>query len=265
LAGVSYPATWLPASLREVEALDLEYPLILKPAVKERENPLTHDKAWGVASREELIRQYQVACRLLPADQIMLQDRIPGDGRFQLSYAGVMKDGEPVADVTARRLRQYPPDFGLHSTYVASIDDPEVEAAGRRIIRQLKYTGLVEIEFKRDPRDLTLKLLDINTRVWGWHTMGRRSGVDFVYINWQLLQGETPAYRRVPPGESWMRLLTDLLASVSEMRHGSVSPTQYLKTVVSRNDAAISGVDDPWPMLLDAPALAYLRWKRALL
>jgi len=263
--GVCFPETWLPQNLREVEALVLDYPVIIKPAVKDRSNPLTHDKAWRVGSHNELLRQYQVACRLLPAEQIMVQDMIPGDGRFQLSYAGVMDSGTPVAEVVAKRLRQYPSDFGLHSTFVVSIDDPEVEAAGRRIAATLAYTGLIEIEFKRDPRDLSLNLLDINTRVWGWHTIGLRAGVDFVHVNRQLLQGEKIVPMRVPEGESWMRFLTDCLTSMGEVRRGTMPVGRYLRSLLRRHDAAILGMDDPWPAILDAPMMAYLQWKRALL
>jgi D-aspartate ligase len=262
--GIGFPQTWLPRDLREVEGLNLSYPVIIKPAVKDRANPLTHDKAWRVVSRSELIRQYQVACRLLPADQIMIQDMIPGDGRFQYSYAGVMREGRPVADVVAKRLRQYPADLGLHSTYVVSVEDAEVEEAGRRIAADLNFTGLLEVEFKRDPRDFSLNLLDINTRVWGWHTLGVRSGVDFAYINWQMLQGKDVAPVRVPPGETWMRFLTDCLTSLSQIRSGRATVGGYVKSVVGRHDAAVMGVDDPLPMILDAPMLAYLRWTRVL-
>ena len=37
--------------------------------------------------------------------------------------------------------------------------------------RPCAWTGLVEVEFKRDP-GRPFKLLDVNPRVWGWHTLG---------------------------------------------------------------------------------------------
>ena len=36
----------------------------------------------------------------------------------------------------------------------------------------------LEIEFKRDIRDGRPKLLDINARAWGWHSIGARAGVE---------------------------------------------------------------------------------------
>ena len=106
----------------------------------------------------------------------MIQELIPGSGRDgdgeQLSYAALCRRGAPLAQVVAaRRTRQYPPDFGRASTFVETIEEPEVEEMSRRLLGHLGFDGLVEVEFKRDPRDGELKLLDINPRVWGWHTL----------------------------------------------------------------------------------------------
>ncbi|PYT21377.1 MAG: hypothetical protein DMG57_38840 [Acidobacteria bacterium] len=54
----------------------------------------------------------------------------------------------------------------------------------------MRFTGLVEIEFKRDSRDGKFKVLDMNPRVWGWHTLCGRAGVDFPYLTWLLVRGE---------------------------------------------------------------------------
>ena len=61
--GVDVPLTWYPEDRAAVEALDLEFPVILKPAWKEGFNRLTAAKAWRVDSREELLRAYDDACR----------------------------------------------------------------------------------------------------------------------------------------------------------------------------------------------------------
>lgn len=262
--GIAFPRTWLASNVEEAEGLDLPFPVILKPAKKESSNQLTHEKAWKVSGRAELARQFRRACRLLPADQVMIQDIIPGDGHQQLSYAGVMSHGQPVAEVVAQRLRQYPRDFGLHSTFVVSVSDQEVEEAGRKIVRDLDYTGLIEIEFKRDPRDGSLNLLDINTRVWGWHTLGLRSNVDFAFISWQILCGQEVEFVRIHPGETWIRVLTDAYVALGEVRAKRLKASQYLRSFARLHDRAIFALDDPLPAVWDAPIIARLgllrRW-----
>ena len=42
----------------------------------------------------------------------MVQELVPGDGAAQLSFAALCADGEVLASLTARRVRQYPMDFG---------------------------------------------------------------------------------------------------------------------------------------------------------
>ena len=161
--------------------------MIIKPALREAYNPLTAAKAWRVDDRRSLIARYDEACSMMAPELIMIQEVIPGWGEAQFSYAALCQDGRPLASVVARRARQYPMDFGRFRTYVETIDDPGVVEPSVRLIEAARYTGLVEVEFKRDPRDGRFKVLDVNPRVWGWHTLGSRVGVDFSYLLWRMV------------------------------------------------------------------------------
>ena len=55
----------------------------------------------------------------------------------------------------------------------------DVEAAGVPLPAILRFSGLVEIEFKLDARDGRVKLLDVNPRAWTWIGLGAAAGVDF--------------------------------------------------------------------------------------
>jgi predicted ATP-grasp superfamily ATP-dependent carboligase len=151
-AGVEHPWTYCPTSREDLDRIEYDGPLILKPAIKARFNAFTHAKAWPVRDRDELRRRYDVACRLVDPAIVMIQENIPGGGQEQYSFAALSRDGEPLAFLTARRLRQYPLDFGRASTCVETIDAPAVEASARRLLATMRYTGLIEIEFKRVPR-----------------------------------------------------------------------------------------------------------------
>ncbi|MCU1241292.1 MAG: hypothetical protein JWO71_2018 [Candidatus Acidoferrum typicum] len=97
---------------------------------------------------------------------------IPEDDRQQFSYCAFFKEGKAIGSMVARRRRQHPHDFGRASTFVETIDLPALEALSSRFLRRINYYGLVEVEFKLDPRDGQFKLLDINARTWGYHTLG---------------------------------------------------------------------------------------------
>jgi D-aspartate ligase len=262
--GIDRPWTYTAVGREGLAAMPCSFPLILKPAFKQQRNSFTRAKAWRVDDRESLLSAYDAACDLVEPSIIMIQELIPGSGQCQFSYAALCRDGDIVASITARRTRQYPLEFGLASSYVESIESPEVESASRRFLKAIGVTGLAEVEFKRDPRDGRFKLLDVNLRVWGWHTLGRRAGADFPYLTWQLIRGTSLSPVRCSPGVRWLRMTTDLPAAAIEMRRGNLSPLTYLKSLLGPLEYAIFTLDDPLPALLDIPLLAWLACKRRI-
>ena len=208
--GIDHPLTRFPHDSDDVRCFDGRYPAILKPAIRADANRFTTSKAWPAGDNASLVARYEAACALVDPRLIMIQEQIPGDGDAQLSYAALCSDGTPIASLVARRTRQWPMDFGRASTYVETIEAPDVERNATRLLDALRFDGIVEIEFKRDARDGRLKLLDINARVWGWHSLGRRAGVDFPYLLWQLVNGERIVALRGRPGVRWVRALTDI-------------------------------------------------------
>src|SRR5258708_34206815 len=180
--GVDHPWTLYPANREHVAASHCPYPVILKPAYCSSFNRFTASKAWRIDNREQLLARYEEAKTLVDPGALMIQEVIPGGGESQFSYTALCKDGRPIASLTARRARQIPMDFGRASTFVETVDDPTISATAVRLIETLQYTGIVEVEFKRDARDGKLKLLDVNPRVWGWHSLCGPAGGESPYL-----------------------------------------------------------------------------------
>ncbi len=262
--GMPYPWTRYPRSREEVAALDCAFPVILKPAFKSDPNRFTNDKAWLVSSREELLALYDQALSFVDPDVVMIQELIPGGGEAQFSYAALCNDGRVAASLVARRLRQYPLDFGRSSSYVETVELPAVEELSRRLLAAIRFNGLIEVEFKRDPRDGRFKLLDLNARIWGWHTLGARAGVDFPWLLWRMTMGETISEVRARAGVRWVRMVTDLPAVFKAMRRGILSPAAYLRSLRGPIEFAIFSASDPMPGLLEVPILSMLAVKRSL-
>jgi predicted ATP-grasp superfamily ATP-dependent carboligase len=251
--GIGVPRTAFPRDLAELHDLDMSFPVVLKPSAKRHENALTRARAWRANDLRELADLYRKARAFEDADTLMVQELLVGDGRSRVSYAALCREGEPLASLTATRLRQYPVEFGRHSTYVTTTDDQEIECAGRRILRAVKYSGIVELEFHRDKRDGELKLLDVNHRAWGWHSIGAAAGVDFPYLEWLMNTGRDIDPVRGRPGVRWRRASTDLLAIAGELRARRASPRQSLSALRPGADRAVWANDDPLPALADVP------------
>jgi D-aspartate ligase len=254
---VDYPATSYPLTDADLEGVNWEFPAILKPAIHASINRLTADKAWRVSNHEELMVKFREARELMPAELILVQEMIPGSGESQFSFAALCWDGKTIASLTARRTRQYPIDFGYSSSFVETMDVPEIVAPSQRLLAAIGYTGIVEVEYKFDSRDGRFKLLDINPRLWTWSPLGGRAGMDFPYLLWKMIQGIPVAEQRAPAGVRWVRMSTDVPAAFQEMLRGGLNLREYLKSLRGPLQFALAAADDPLPALMDLPIFAF--------
>ena len=156
-------------------------------------------------------------------EEILIQEIIPGDGREQYSWCAFVRHGQPHSTLTARRLRQHPREFGRAATYVETIEAPAIEDSPSVSFGRFIFDGLVEIEYKRDPRDGRYKLLDVNARAWGFHALGAACGVDFPWLLYADKMGLPVDPVRGKPGVGWLRILTDIPTALSDLVHGCLS------------------------------------------
>ena len=260
--GIDQPWTKCIPAKEELAHLDCPFPVILKPAIRLKPSSLAIPKAWRADNRQELLARLEEAASFIPPENLILQEMVPGGGETQFSYAALCKEGLPLASITARRLRQYPNDFGQFSTFVETVNEPQVVAPAERLLAATRFTGLAEVEFKKDPRDGRFKILDVNPRVWGWHTLSIRAGVDFSYLLWLLTRGEPVPTLQARAGERWIHGTADLRVFFGDILNGGFSLASYLRSVRGPKESAMFAWDDPLPGLLDLPLFAYSLGKR---
>jgi len=255
-SGVAYPGTWYPAHESDLNQLDLHFPVIIKPAISIHMQHAARLKALPATNIEELHTQYRMATGMVSPDEIMVQEVIPGGGASQVSVATLCLDGEIKQVMTARRRRQYPIDYGLGSSFVESVYLPELIGPSERLLRYMRASGMVEVEFKQDPRDGVYKLLDINIRPWGWHTLCIACGLDLPYLQYQQMIGQTSPQFAPRYGTRWIRGATDVLAGVQEMRAGITTPWNYARSLLGSNTFSVLNWRDPLPAFGDLAVLA---------
>jgi D-aspartate ligase len=260
--GIPAPRTWYPRDASALDAIDVDPPFVVKPAIKEEFLHATKAKAWRADSQDELLARFEQAAALVGPGEVMIQELIPGDGRRQFACCAFARDGEMVATMVARRRRQHPPEFGRASTFVETVDVPEIEQLTARFLSAIRYSGLAEIEYKLDPRTDEFKLLDFNARTWGYHTLGFAAGVDFPYLQFADQTGTPLAPSRARVGRRWIRLVTDVPTALTEMYHGRLHPRAYLRSVAGAHTEAVFSLSDPLPGLAELALIPYLAFKR---
>ena len=260
--GLPTPPTWYLKDVAELDSIDADPPFVVKPAIKEHFIYSTRAKAWRANNRTELREMFQRAASLVGPGEVMIQSLIPGDGRQQFAYCALYKEGKALGSMVVRRARQHPPEFGRASTYVETLDLPQLEVLSERFLRGINYYGLVELEFKLDLRDQLYKLLDVNGRTWGYHTLGQRAGVDFPYMLYADQMGESVEPRRGRAGVKWIRLVTDLPTAVLEIFGGRQKLLPYLRTLTGFQVESVFSREDPLPGLAELILIPYLAVKR---
>jgi predicted ATP-grasp superfamily ATP-dependent carboligase len=256
-AGVPTPRAWCLRSETDAASLDIVFPVVLKPAMRTSRNQFTQAKAWRADTRDELAHHYREAARLVGHGNVVVQELIPGGGEAQLSYAALWHRGKPVAEITARRTRQYPIEFGYTSTFVEVVANDRVRAAATALLSAVAFEGLVEVEFKFDARDQQLKVLDVNPRGWSWLALCEPAGVDLALAMSNLAAGQSVTRVAVRPGHAWIHASRDLVAAGCQMLRGQISFADYVRSLRQRLTFAAFAWDDPLPGIIELPLTAY--------
>ena len=189
-AGIPVPRTVYPSSAAEARAAaeELGFPVLVKPSSTEGFKRRFKRQAFRCETAAEVEEAYAQAEPYAP----MVQELIPGgDDELYTLGSYLRADGEPLGLFSGRKLRQTPPGVGTCRVGEAVWVD-EVVDQGLAFLRALGHVGLSQVEFKRDPRDGSYRLMEINPRLWQWHGLAAACGVDFPRIAYEDLVGEKP-------------------------------------------------------------------------
>ena len=218
-------------------------------------------KAFIVQSAEELRqRKAETAERGLA---MMAIEIIPGrDDRLCSYYAYIDEHGRPLVGLTKRKIRQYPTGFGLGSFEVTD-EAPDVAAAGAAFFAAVGIRGLANVEFKRDDRDGTLRLIECNHRFTASNELVRVAGIDLAWLAYARLAGVTPPpLHRYRTGVTLWNPSRDLRGIATAMRRRQTRVDEWLPGLLRRHVLPVFRWDDPAPTIAyHASTLARIRAK----
>jgi predicted ATP-grasp superfamily ATP-dependent carboligase len=249
--GVPVPETHNPSSSDELLSLSLDFPVVLKPAISKRFMAATKKKAYRADDRQQLIDFYETMAAVIDPSEILIQEFIPGGAESLFSFVGFFKDGAPVAGFSARRPRQHPMEFGRASTYVEVVNVAELETLATRLLKGIAYSGLAEVEFMYDSKHARFELLEVNPRIWGWHSIAVRAGLDLPYLAYADAIGQKVSAGRLRDNVKWIRLVTDVPTAVMEILGGRLTVRKYLASMSGDTEFAVLSLDDPLPFIAD--------------
>jgi len=255
-AGVLAPATLAIRDEATFGSDSLTPPYLLKP-VEGQEYALTFgNKAVVAATEEAAIGAWREA--QAHGFELILQELIPDSHEHVFSlFTYVGREGEPLASVVGRKVRQGPLRFGTSAVFETRFE-PEVLELGLRLLSSVGYRGFAHVEFARDARDGAYKVLEVNTRLPVWAGIAMNRSFDIARVAYDDLCG-LPVTPREPLRESltWVYLAKDLWVSAQMARRRELSVRGFLAQHVRTGKVgAVFAVDDPLPALA---SVGYLR------
>jgi len=260
--GVPTPKTFFPASIEQLSRLDIGFPVIFKPAIKENFFPLTKRKAIKANNDEELIRVYKYMNSIIDASEIMIQELISGGPNNLYSFCSLFSGGLVKGKLIAKRQRQHPMEFGNATTFAYTCEVPEIEEFAVRLLKEMSYYGLSEVEFMYDDKDGKYKLLEINPRTWGWHTLGAAAGVNFSALLFMDINNEPVFADSFQKNVKWVRLLTDVPTVGLEICRRHLRLADYFTSLKGKKEFAVYSGKDPLPFFIELFLAPYFYYKR---
>ncbi|MFC8130743.1 ATP-grasp domain-containing protein [Streptomyces sp. NPDC057302] len=223
--GIASPAASFPESYGEIKefAATAVFPVVAKnrEAFTRRSRPAVNGTT-RVETPEGLL---DLARDWGERPGVILQEYLPREqAEDWIVHAYFDEDSAPRALFTGVKVRSWPPHAGMTANaYV--VDNPELADLAARFIKQIGFTGVIDLDLRFDRRDGQYKLLDFNPRMGAqFRLFESESGIDVVRAMHLHLTG-----RPVPKGEQraghrYVVENIDLPALLAYRRSGYTTP-----------------------------------------
>lgn len=249
--GIPHAKTYFPNDISALENIieKVTYPCIVKPAYSAHFTSDFQTKLFTAGSKEELIQGYNKANAR--NHEVVIQEIIPGETIDMCGFNTYYDhNSSPVGIFTYRRIRERPYMFGI-GCVLQSVSIPELEEIVTSIVKEIGYYGIVDAEFKKDSRDNSYKLVEINSRAWMQINLSTRCGINIPYIAYMDTIGENiekPIL--IENGVKWFNMFEDLDSSIKSIMQGRLSFHDWINSYRGKKEYAVFKWDDPVPFLV---------------
>lgn len=248
---IDHPKTYFPKDISDIKKLSkkITYPCIIKPSYSADFMIDFNTKLFSVKSTEDLIKFYKIA--LTKNHDVIIQEIIPGGVRNMFGFNSYYNNKSlPECVFTYQRIREWPHKFG-NGCLIENTITPELEKIINTFIKKIKYHGIVDAEFKKDPRNNQYYLIEINPRCWMQNSLPARLGVNISYITYLDAIGKKYEKQIIPnKNVKWLFFFEDLLSSFQSILKRDLSLKEWLNSLKGYKEYSLFARDDPLPFVI---------------
>ena len=249
-AGVATPQFWNVANEDDLENIrgSVEFPVMVKPILSHNFIKQFGKKLFIIEKDfDELAGKVRLAWS--KNIEVMVIEMIPGpDSQLSSFYTYIDGDDQIRFEYTKRIIRRYPINRGL-ACYHKSEWMPETAEAGKKFFKGIGFQGLGNIEFKRDPRDNILKVIESNARFTAAQELVVQAGAPIDFIFYCAATGQpAPTFEEYDQQLTYWYGVRDFLAFLEMRMAGSISTEQWIKSLFPlKHVPPLHSVSDPYP------------------
>jgi len=258
-ASIPIPATVMPQT-ENPKQVELSYPILIKGNQGLNFYKKFRHKALMIQSPRDLMYVWDKSLAGAEPYEYFIQEVIPYDNKT-VSVTVFAEKGEIHAYWMGVKLREHPITFGT-ATCCQSVFEEDMLDYSRKLIRELKYTGVCEIEWLRDSRDGIPKLIEINARTWLWVGLAAKCGVDYPNMIYDYMhKGNLPVMTDYNKGLIWLNIYTDTVYSAFRVLKGMESPSAILTSYKKFTESTWDPLD-PIPFFIYGTLMPTFKLKR---
>lgn len=112
--------------------------------------------------------------------EFLVSTKIEGPDKNIYTYGSFAVDGKIQNEYFGRKLTQRPMKYGVAGIAESCRVIPEIRAYSEKMLNETTFSGISQIEFKKDTKTGKYYLMEINPRIWLWIQTATISGVNLV-------------------------------------------------------------------------------------
>ena len=162
--GMSFPHIFKP---NDIKIGQVEFPLAAKPNIKRGHSPL---KKVSIIKNIKELNDYLKLLTMVGynIEDILFQQYIHGDNRWEYGYGGYFERGIPITEVMFVQARQYPQGVSCYTIEISNKElRSQIQQSVMPFIKKMEYTGFLQFDLKQDAETKKVYVLDVNPRPWG--------------------------------------------------------------------------------------------------
>jgi predicted ATP-grasp superfamily ATP-dependent carboligase len=192
---------------------------------------------------------------------LIIQEFIPGEDWM---FDGYFDAGSQcLFGITGRKIRRFPVNTGVTSLGICLANETVFQTT-TSFMRAIGYHGILDIGYRRDLRDGSYKVLDVNPRIGCTFRLFAAGGLDVARALYLDITGQPVPPAAAAEGRKWLVEDFDLFSGLRSWREGTLSLKEWIRSFAGVQETACFAFDDPLPFLMMglADCCEMFRWVR---